>query len=63
MAPIELIPAVSTVLCGAAAAFVLAWSLLHLTHGRDEPPMLLTSIPFLSPILGSKCPKAKLNRF
>ncbi|KAG8161707.1 hypothetical protein KVR01_008694 [Diaporthe batatas] len=52
MAPIELNSVIATLVCGAVAAYVLAWSLLHLTQGRDEPPVLLTSVPFMSPILG-----------
>lgn len=54
MAPFNLNPAFATVLCGAVAAYVFLWSLLHLTHGKDEPPMVSTSVPFVSPILGSK---------
>lgn len=66
MAPINLSAAFATVLCGAAAAYVFLWSLLHLTHGKDEPPMVSTSIPFVSPILGSKSVEdgiPLLNRF
>ena len=61
MAPINLNPGVATILCGAVAAYVLLWSLLHLTQGRDEPPAMLTSVPFVRPILGSKFPEEILN--
>lgn len=54
MASIDFTSAVATVLCGAAAVYVFLWTLLHLTHGKDEPPMVSTSVPFISPILGSK---------
>lgn len=54
MASINFTSAVATVLCGAAAVYVFLWTLLHLTHGKDEPPMVSTSVPFISPILGSK---------
>lgn len=54
MASIGFTSAVATVLCGAAAVYVFLWTLLHLTHGKDEPPMVSTSVPFISPILGSK---------
>lgn len=56
MASINFTSAVATVLCGAAAVYVFLWTLLHLTHGKDEPPMVSTSVPFISPILGSKSP-------
>lgn len=43
---------VMTTLGGIAATYMFFWALLHLTHNAREPVLLLTSIPFISPILG-----------
>ncbi|KAK9418585.1 putative Cytochrome P450 [Seiridium unicorne] len=37
---------------GVAATFVFLWALLHMTQDKSEPPVVSTSIPFVSPLLG-----------
>jgi hypothetical protein len=37
---------------GVAASYVFLWALLHLTQDNKEPPVVSSSIPFISPILG-----------
>lgn len=37
---------------GVAVTYVFLWALLHLTQNKKEPPAVLDSIPFLSPVLG-----------
>jgi len=33
-------------------AYGFLWAILYFTHDGDEPPLVLTTIPFISPILG-----------
>ncbi|KAK4207591.1 cholesterol 7-alpha-monooxygenase [Rhypophila decipiens] len=42
----------AVVLSGAAALYIFLCTLLHLTQDKNEPRMVETTIPFLSPILG-----------
>ncbi|KAM0809414.1 putative Cytochrome P450 [Seiridium cardinale] len=37
---------------GVVATFVFFWALLHMTQDKSEPPVVSTSIPFVSPLLG-----------
>ncbi|KAK7752915.1 hypothetical protein SLS62_005074 [Diatrype stigma] len=37
---------------GIAATYVFFWALLHLTQDNNEPPVVSSSIPFISPLLG-----------
>lgn len=41
-----------TVLGGIAATYVFLLALLHCTQASNEPPPVLTSFPFVSPISG-----------
>ncbi|KAI0402398.1 hypothetical protein F4802DRAFT_375393 [Xylaria palmicola] len=43
---------ISTFLAGLVAVYILAYALLFQTQDSNEPPLIQTSIPFLSPILG-----------
>lgn len=46
--------AVGTVICGIAAAYAFLFTALWLTQDRQEPPLVLSTIPFVSPLLGSE---------
>ena len=37
---------------GLTATYVFFWALLHFTQDAKEPPLALTAIPFLSPVIG-----------
>ncbi len=37
---------------GIAVTYVFFWALLHLTQDSNEPPVVSTSIPFVSPLVG-----------
>lgn len=37
---------------GAGVAYLALWMAIWLTHDPEEPPVVLNSIPFLSPIFG-----------
>ncbi|KAK2605504.1 hypothetical protein N8I77_008337 [Diaporthe amygdali] len=52
MISVNISPAVATALCGAVAVYALLWILLHLTHDNNEPPLVSTTVPFISPTLG-----------
>ncbi len=42
----------TTFLAGIVAVYILSYALLLQTQDSNEPPLIQTSIPFLSPILG-----------
>lgn len=41
-----------TAACAVGAFYVFLLTILHLTQDRREPPVVLSTIPFISPILG-----------
>lgn len=41
-----------TAVSATAATYVFLWMLLRLTQNAKEPPAVLTTFPFVSPILG-----------
>jgi hypothetical protein len=42
----------ATTVGGLAATYVFFWALLQFTQDANEPPLVLTAVPFLSPIVG-----------
>lgn len=43
---------IMTAFGGIAAAYIFFWAFLHLTQDNKEPPVVSSSIPFISPLLG-----------
>lgn len=57
-----------TSIVAAAATFLVAlyafcWTLLHLTQDAKEPPLIESSIPFLSPIIGMIKHKTRFHSY
>jgi hypothetical protein len=45
--------ALTSTAAGLAATYAFLWALLHFTQDDKEPPLVLTGLPFLSPIIGA----------
>lgn len=45
-------PRLLTALGTISASYVFFWALLRLTHDSREPPVLLSAVPFIGPVLG-----------
>jgi hypothetical protein len=44
--------ALTSTAAGLAASYAFLWALLHFTQDANEPPVVFTGLPFLSPIIG-----------